>query len=217
MFKQRYLKILLLFLIGVALFFIYLNRDKISNLKDLHSLLEFIKEHGKYAGVCFILIFSLKPILLIIPSAMLSISGGVIFGPIAGFLLNMIGFFISGTLAFFISRILGKSFVDRILKGKIIDLNNNLEKNGFRVLFLLRLPPVLPYDPLSYTCGLTKIKYLDFIAASLLGVIPETLCYSFMGENILNPFSLKFIIPLAIIIIATATSGFVFSKTKKLT
>ncbi|MBU5269615.1 TVP38/TMEM64 family protein [Coprococcus sp. MSK.21.13] len=171
-----------------------------------------IKKCGKYAFICFLIIFTLKPLMMILPAAVFSVVGGTIFGAVKGFTLNMIGFFLSGTIAFLIARNLGKETVDKLLRGKCVELNNNLGKNGFKILFLLRLPPVLPYDPLSYACGLTKIKYKDFIYASLLGVVPETLCYSVMGQNIFKPNSLKFIIPLIIVGISTLLSGIFFKK-----
>ncbi|WMJ80166.1 TVP38/TMEM64 family protein [Clostridium sp. MB40-C1] len=209
--NKKLVGLIIILLVGVLIF---MNRGKLQEFKNVNSLVKYIKGYGKYALLCFIIIFSLKPILLVIPSAMLSIASGILFGPIKGFTINMIGFFISGTLAFMLSRFLGKEFVDKMLKGKALSLNQNMEKKGFKILFLLRLPPVLPYDPLSYACGLTKINYKAFIFASLLGVVPETLCYSFMGENILNPLSPKFIIPLIVIIIATLLSGIAFKKSK---
>lgn len=193
---------------------VFISRGKIHHFMNMHSLIKYVKNYGKYALVCFLIIFSLKPIMIVIPSAMMSVASGILFGPIKGFIVNMIGFFISGTLAFMLSRFLGKEFVDKVLRGKALSLNQNMEKKGFKILFLLRLPPVLPYDPLSYACGLTKINYKAFILASLLGVVPETLCYSYMGENILNPLSPKFIVPLVVIIIATLLSGFAFNKSK---
>ena len=88
----------------------------------------------------------------------------------------------------------------------------NLKERGFLILLLLRLPPILPYDPLSYACGLTDIKYTSFIAASLIGVVPETLCYSIMGESVLNPLSPSFIVPIIILVISTSISGILFKK-----
>lgn len=214
--KKLVFKLLMFFLLIALGIFLFIHRDKIDKFTSLSSLLDYVRSYGKYAAICFIIIFSLKPLMLFIPSAMLSVASGILFGPIKGFIINMIGFFISGTLAFFLSRFLGKEFVDKILKNKALNMNNNMEKKGFKILFLLRLPPVLPYDPLSYTCGLTKINYKAFIMASLLGVVPETLCYSYMGENILNPFTPKFIIPLTIIILATVLSGFAFKKSKNI-
>ncbi|MCY6958096.1 TVP38/TMEM64 family protein [Clostridium brassicae] len=211
---MRNKKLVGLIIILLVTIFIFINREKLQEFKDVNSLVKYIKGYGKYALLCFIIIFSLKPILLVIPSAMLSIASGILFGPIKGFTINMVGFFISGTLAFMVARFLGKEFVDKILKGKVLSLNQNIEKKGFKILFLLRLPPVLPYDPLSYACGLTKIDYKAFIFASLLGVVPETLCYSYMGENIFNPLCAKFIIPMTIIVIATLLSGIAFKKSK---
>ncbi|WP_125152076.1 TVP38/TMEM64 family protein [Clostridium rectalis] len=201
-------------LISIIIFIVFIVTKHGVDFKNINikSLTHFVRRSGKYAAVCFLIICGLKPIVLFIPAAMLSIVAGIIFGPVKGFILNMGGFFLAGTLAFYLSRFLGKEFVDRILKGKALKINNNLEKDGFKVLFLLRLPPVLPYDPLSYTCGLTKMKYSDFILASLLGVVPETLCYSLMGKNIINPWSPKFIIPLCFIIIATVSSTYFFKK-----
>lgn len=201
-------------LLSLILIFFFVAKKMGVNLFKINvdSLSITIKNCGKYAFICFLIIFTLKPLMMFLPAAVFSVVGGIIFGSAKGFTLNMIGFFLSGTVAFLIARNLGKEIVDKILKGKAIKLNNNLGKNGFKVLFLLRLPPVLPYDPLSYACGLTKIKYKDFIYASLLGVVPETLCYSVMGQNIFNSSSPKFIIPLTMIIISTVLSGIFFKK-----
>ncbi|RXI39520.1 TVP38/TMEM64 family protein [Clostridium tetani] len=211
---KKNILIKLIVLLSVMLISFFVAKKVGINLFDINvdSLSITIKSFGKYAFICFLIILTLKPLMMFLPAAVFSVVGGTIFGSVKGFTLNMIGFFLSGTVAFLIARNLGKKTVDKLLRGKGVKLNNNLSKNGFKVLFLLRLPPVLPYDPLSYACGLTKIKYKDFIYASLLGVVPETLCYSIMGQNIFNPNSPKFIIPFIIIIISTLVSGIFFKK-----
>ncbi|SHE66285.1 TVP38/TMEM64 family protein [Clostridium fallax] len=210
--KSVYLKLTIfvgIIVIGIIGFFILKK-----NLKEfsIDSIANFIQEKGKYAALFFVICYALKPFVVVFPSAVVSLAGGVMFGPFNGFILNMVGFFLSGTIAFWIARKLGRGFVETIVRGKMIKLDENMDKKGFKILFLLRLPPVLPYDPLSYTCGLTSIKYTDFILASLLGVVPETLCYSIIGKNILNPFSPQFILPAIFIIVATLSSGYIFKK-----
>jgi len=212
--KKNRERLLIGLFIVAFLIFVFINRNRLRQFICLGNFINYVKSYGKYAFVCFILIFSLKPLVLVLPSAMFSIAAGIVFGPVKGFMVNMIGFFLSGTLAFYLSRFLGKDFVDKILKGRALNFNNNMEKDGFKILFLLRLPPVLPYDPLSYTSGLTKITYKSFILASVLGVIPETVCYSYMGENILNPLSAKFIVPSLIVLSATLLSTLAFNKSK---
>lgn len=183
-------------------------------LKNLPELIEFLRRKNKSASCIFLASFSLKPFLLVFPSAVMSVAAGILLGPVKGFLINMLGFFISGTVAFYLSRILGKDVVDKILKDRALKQKFNLKERGFLILLLLRLPPILPYDPLSYACGLTDIKYTSFIGASLIGVVPETLCYSIMGESVLNPLSPAFIIPIIILIISTSISGILFKKAR---
>lgn len=193
----------------VAVLLLVLNWHTIRNM-NVETILMLIEEKENYSTLVYILIFIIKPFLILVPSNVLVIIGGILFGPVKGFLLNMLGFFISGTISFYISRLLGRDFVEGIVGKRFIKLDRNLEERGFKILFLLRLPPVLPYDALSYACGLTKIKYRDFIAASLLGVVPETICYSIMGKSFSNPLSPSFIIPIGIIIIATLFSRKLF-------
>ncbi|MDD6795202.1 MAG: TVP38/TMEM64 family protein [Clostridiaceae bacterium] len=196
---------MLILLALITLIIVILNWKYIKSL-SAKGIVDFIRNQGVYAELTYLLIFVLKPFLVVIPSNIIAITGGIIFGPVEGFLLSMLGFFISGTIAFYISRLLGKDFVQSIIGDKFIKLDKNIREHGFRIMFLLRLPPVLPYDPLSYTSGFTNIYYKDFILASVLGVVPETLCYSILGPNFSTPWSPKFIIPLLIIVIATIMS-----------
>lgn len=205
--------ILAIVLVGIVIYFLK-HSKVIEHIGNLNGFIYYIKSQGKYAYLVFLVIFALKPLILIIPSNILSISAGIVFGPILGTILTSIGFFVSGSLAFFIARILGQDAVNKILRGKALNLNNKLEHNGFKVLFFLRLIPVLPYDPVSYAVGLSKVKYRDFIIASVIGVVPEVVCYSIIGENAMNPLSPKFFIPLSIIVLTTITSGVILKKDK---
>lgn len=208
------LKIIIIILLIIVGLFIFSNRHMLHRLKNLPEFIGFLRSKNKSSSLIFLVTFSLKPFLLVFPSAVMSVASGILFGPVKGFLINMLGFFISGTMAFYLARILGKDTVDKILKNRAIKHNFNLKERGFLILLLLRLPPILPYDPLSYACGLTDIKYTSFITSSLIGVIPETLCYSIMGESVLNPLSSAFIVPIIILIISTSISGLLFKKAR---
>ena len=198
---------ILLTIIFVALTILILNVKYLNGKLSIVVIANFIRKNGVFSSSIYLLIFAIKPFFVIIPSNIIAVAAGKVFGAFWGFILTMIGYYISGTVAFFLSRLLGRSFVEDLIGSRFVKLDQNLEKNGFKILFLLRLPPILPYDALSYTWGLTKIKYSDFIWASVLGVAPETLCYVILGMNFNNPFSVKFILPLIIIIF-----GIIFTK-----
>ena len=205
--------IVILSLLFVSAFFIFKYWNDLTHI-NIRELKKFIISYGIFSALIFVIIYSVKPIALIIPASVLSILAGNIFGAFFAFILSIIGCFFAGSLAFFLSRILGKSFVDKVLKGKLLSLDDDIEKHGFKIMLLMRLSFVFPYDALSYAAGLTKMRYEDFILGTVLGVIPEMFAYSFIGSNIGNPFSINFILPI-LIVIFIATTAYVFSKKGK--
>lgn len=198
-----------------AIIFIVFNWRNIRGL-NIETVVEFVRTKGPYAVGIYLLIFALKPFAIVVPSNVLVICGGIVFGPFKGLLLAMAGFWISATIAFYVSRILGKDFVQGIIGDKFINLDKRIESSGFKILFFLRIIPILPYDPLSYACGFTNMRYFTFIIASVLGVLPETFCYNLMGKHVTNPLSPQFFIPLiVIIVIALFSKKFFHIKEEK--
>ncbi len=201
-------------LIIIALISIYKLRRIFPNINFKH-VKHYILSYGKFSSLVFIIIYSLKPIVFIIPASLLSIVAGNIFGSFYAFIYSMIGCFFSATVAFFIARVLGKPFVDNVVKGKIIKIDSSVEKHGFVIMLLMRLSFVFPYDALSYACGLTKVKYKDFILGSVLGIIPEMIVYSYIGKNLGRHFIIKkLIIPIVLIALIALTAYYLYNNYK---
>lgn len=203
---------ILLMLLG--LFLVYYNWGLIHNL-EIEGIVEFIRDKSYISVILYWSMYLIKPLFLIIPTNMLVLVGGGLFGPIKGFIFTMIGFAISGTIAFYLARLLGRDFVEGILKKRFSKLENMMQESGFKYLFILRLPPIIPYDPLSYACGLTNISYKDFILASLIGVMPETICYSIIGTSFKKPLSPQFIIPVVVLIIGMLGAKYIIDIGRK--
>lgn len=182
---------------------------------DFKHIKRFIKSYGKFSFLCFIIIYSLKPILFIVPTSLLTVIAGNIFGPFVGLALSMFSSFIAASIAFYLARFFGKPLVDKLIGKKTLKLDENIEKNGFIIMLLMRLSIVFPFDPLGYASGLTKIKYRDFILGTMLGILPEMTVYSFMGRNISHPFSKVFILPILFVMFLASFSYFVYKKYKK--
>lgn len=213
--QKKFIKLFLGIAIAVIISYLFIKYGR--NLRRLKfgEVRNYILSYGKFASLCFVIVYSLKPIVFIVPASLLSIAAGNIFGPYIALLLSMISCFFAGTLAFVLARYFGRGFVERMLKGKIMTLDENIEKHGFKIMLLMRLSFVFPYDALSYGGGLTKMKYKDFILGTLLGVLPEMTAYSFMGKNIAHPFSMKFILPIAIIIVMAVCSSYAYKAYNK--
>ncbi|AJA47415.1 hypothetical protein CPAST_c13160 [Clostridium pasteurianum DSM 525 = ATCC 6013] len=220
--RIKYVLIICLALIIFYMFFKFGYIFKYIDLVNLKRhisivhLKNYILSYGSFAAVIFVVIYSIKPVVLVIPTSLLSILAGNVFGPMYAFLLSMTGCFFSASLAFWLAHILGKPFVDKILRGKAFKLDSGIEKHGFLIMLLMRLSFVFPYDPLSYAAGLTKMKYTDFILGTMLGIIPEMLSYSFMGKHLNRPFSIKMLLPIAIIMAVAVTSSYIYRRYKKI-
>ena len=60
-------------------------------------------------------------------------------------------------------------------------IDRAVEREGFKIVLLLRLSPVFPFNLLNYALGLTKVRVRDYVAACV-GMIPGTLLYVYYGR-----------------------------------
>lgn len=216
--ENIYKIILLLALFAVLYLFLnYTGRIYEGDIRRIkpHEIKKILLSYGDWSIAVFIFIYSIKPVVFFVPASVLSVVSGILYGSLFGTVYSIIGAFFAATLAFYIARFLGKDVVDRILKGKVAELDNDIEKKGFKIMLLLRLAVVFPYDALSYAAGLSKMKYRDFIAGTMLGTLPEMIAYNYLGMNIKRPFRKGTIIVFLAVIGITLISFILKSKKDK--
>lgn len=211
-FIKNGLKYVLLFILVIAVLVFVFKFKRLFHDMSYRHLKRFLLSYGKFSALAFIIIYSLKAVLLVIPASLLSIVAGNIYGPLNAFIFSIIGCFFSGTLAFCLAKALGKPFVDKLLKGKVLKLDSAIEKHGFIIMLLMRLSFVFPYDVLSYAAGLTKIKYRDYILGTILGIIPEMILYSYIGKNFGLKTVHKLIIPIILMILLALAANGIYRK-----
>lgn len=206
----------------ISLIFIYIimnNRHFLKKINfkffNIKHFREYILSFGRYADFIFIILYSLKPILIFIPATLFWVVGGNVFGPFYAAIYSIIGSIFASTLAFYLARALGKPFVDKFLKGKALKLDNGIEEHGFKILLLMRLSTLFAFDPLSFAAGLTKMKYREFLLASIIGIIPEIIAFTRIGHKIGHSFSIRSLMPLLAVVIIATLASFLYKKGKK--
>jgi len=167
-------------------------RAFIKNLFDWLAI--FISSNRQLSVILLILIFVLRTLFIVLPCMPLMVLSGTLFGAWLGFIYIMISIFLSSSIAFFISKKLGKQRLKRLFGSRLDIIDQKIEKYGAKILFTIRLTMLFPLDIVNYAAGLTKIKYKDLLFGNLLGMAPECFCLCFLGENLVSPFSYKFII-----------------------
>ncbi len=121
-------------------------------------------------------------VVLALPAAPMSFLGGALFGPVVGTVVNLMAATTGAAITFFLGRGLGQDLCERLLSARLRDLDARLAANGFWVVLVLRLVPLVPFNAINYGAGLTRIRFPAYIGASAIGMIPGTAAYTYLGH-----------------------------------
>ncbi|XP_076888381.1 uncharacterized protein LOC143538793 [Bidens hawaiensis] len=124
--------------------------------------------------------------ILAVPASVLTLGGGYLFGLPMGFLADSIGAVIGATAAFLLGRTIGKTYVISKLGDypKFRAVAIAIQKSGFKIVLLLRLVPLLPFNMLNYLLSVTPISVWEYMMASWLGMMPITLALVYVGTTL---------------------------------
>ncbi|MCY1254133.1 TVP38/TMEM64 family inner membrane protein YdjZ [compost metagenome] len=143
------------------------------------------------AGTCGVAIFALGFVcatLAFVPASPFTAVAGFLFGPVWGaVLISPLGVLVAA-LAFFVGRTVARPWVQRKVsrRPRLAALDAAIGGNGLRIVFLLRLASVIPFAPLNYALGASKVCSRDYVLASWLGLLPGTILYVYLGSLMSN-------------------------------
>ena len=148
----------------------------------LGSFNDWVGQMGVAGIFIFIGVYAVATVLLA-PGAILTIGAGFAFGWWKGFLAVSAGATLGASLAFLVSRFIARDKVEAIAKGneKFRNIDNAIGKQGAKLVFLLRLSPVIPFNLSNYFYGLTGVKFWPYVLASWIGMMPGTFLYVYIG------------------------------------
>ncbi|HJN91657.1 MAG TPA: VTT domain-containing protein, partial [Dehalococcoidia bacterium] len=152
---------------------------------DYEDFERWIDDLGAWGPIIYIVFFALSMVVAPIPTGPAPVAAAAAFGGVLGFFYTLIAGIIGATLCFWIARAWGRPLLRRFLPGKVVDEIDRLTSYlGLRVLFIMRLFPLLGVDAVSYAAGLTPIRFLPYLAVSIVGTIPVLILTSAIGEGI---------------------------------
>ncbi len=162
-----------------------------------------VQSVGPLAPFLYLLIYSIAPVFSV-PGWIISVAGGLAFGALWGTVLTVVGATLGATAAFFSARYLGRDFVARVIKGKfqaLATIDDRAAAHGFQAIFFLRLIPLIPFNILNYVAGLSKVGARDYILGTLLGIIPGTFAYVYLGSALTRIYSWQFAAAVGLLIL----------------
>jgi uncharacterized membrane protein YdjX (TVP38/TMEM64 family) len=137
---------------------------------------------GVWGPVVFILGYAVAAVAFI-PGSLLTLAAGALFGLVRGTLYTLIGATLGASAAFLIARYVARGAVEKRIAGnaRFAAIDKAVGREGFKIVALLRLSPVFPFNLLNYSLGLTRVPFLHYLAASI-AMLPGTLLYVYYGK-----------------------------------
>ncbi|HUE97335.1 MAG TPA: TVP38/TMEM64 family protein [Longimicrobiaceae bacterium] len=141
-----------------------------------------IADRGAWGVAAFILGYAVATVAAI-PGSILTLAAGAIFGIAEGTAYVFVGAVLGSSAAFLIARYLARPLVERKVASdpRFVRIDRTVGQHGWKIVGLLRLSPLLPYNLLNYALGLTAVAFRDYLIGAI-GMLPGTLLYVYSGR-----------------------------------
>jgi uncharacterized membrane protein YdjX (TVP38/TMEM64 family) len=142
---------------------------------------------GSWWGVfAYVLVYLARPIVLF-PASILTIVGGILFGPVLGVLVVVLAANASAMIAYGVGRLLGRPLAGDSSDSADASIarrwSNRMRTHSFETVLVMRLL-FLPYDLVNYLAGLLRLRWMPFLLATALGSLPGTVSFVLLGASL---------------------------------
>lgn len=149
--------------------------------------IEGLRTYARDAGVVGYLVFgAVYALACLVPSPAPTILTGVAgatFGVVRGTIVVVIGATIGAAIAFALARTAMRSRIEQRVhrSPRFAALDRAIARGGAKIVFLTRLSPIFPFTWINYAYGVTRVRAVAYIVATLLGIIPGTVAFVYIG------------------------------------
>lgn len=120
----------------------------------------------------------------LVPGSILTLAAGFLYGPYWAMLMVLISSVLGATIAFVLARGWLRPWVVRKFSKypSYVRLERRIAEEGWKVVFLLRLSPLMPFSVMNYILGLSTVSLRGYVLASIFGMLPGILLYTYIGS-----------------------------------
>ena len=158
------------------------------SLDSLSRLAEYFRSLGIWAPFISIGLMIAQGIIAPLPSFVITAANGLAFGIPLGIVISWTGGMAAAIVMFILARMFGASYVEKITKKSdlLSKANRYSGENGFFLILIARIIPIVSFDIISLIAGLSTIKFRSFILATGIGQLPGTILYTIVGHDLAN-------------------------------
>ena len=174
-----------LVLVALALAIVVIFQFKLlSPVQDVFkAALHWLEGLGAWAPAAFVLLY-IASCVACLPASFLTVGAGVAFGVVTGSILVSIGATLGASAAFLVGRHLARDWVRRKIghRPAFVAIDKAVAEEGWKIIFLTRLAPVVPFFLLNYAYGLTRVPLRHYVLATWIGILPGSTLFVYIGS-----------------------------------
>lgn len=140
------------------------------------------QSHRAAASTLFVAVYVLAAV-LVVPGSILTLAAGYLFGLPLGVALTSAGSVLGAAAAFIVGRFLARDWVAQRVTAspRFGALDAAMRHDGFPIVLLARLSPLIPYNLLNYGLSVTAVRFRDYLLATI-GMLPAVVLYVYTGS-----------------------------------
>lgn len=161
---------------------------EVISLETLHThrgaLVAWVDAHSFLSIVAYVLVYICVVAFSVPGAVFLTLSGGFLFGALAGTVATSIGATAGATVVYlFAQTLFGKSTVDR-LKTQYPTLIEGIRNDAWSYLLVLRFVPIFPFFLVNLVAALVGVRLSTYVLTTLIGILPGTAVFSLAGAGL---------------------------------
>lgn len=150
------------------------------------TLKEIVQSFGLWGPLLLVVLHVLHSVFFLVPTTVLTLIGGSLYGPFYGVLLNIIGENLAASASFGIGRLYGRRFVRSHERGWMKKYDEIMRQEGFLTILFMR-SLYFPFDIVNYGSGMTAILYRQYAFGTFLGLLAPIVTVTTLGDAFTNP------------------------------
>ena len=147
------------------------------------DLFHWLREAGSAGVLVYVAVFALAAVCFV-PGSILTVGAGVAYGLVWGTVIASLAGSAAATAAFVVARTFARERVARWVAGdpRVEALDAAIGDHGLKLVILVRLSPLIPFNLLNYALGVTRVRLRDYALGTFIGLLPVTLLYVYLGS-----------------------------------
>jgi len=151
-------------------------------MQSVKAFSDWVLTLGAFGVVVFVVAYAVATVLFL-PGWIFTVAAGFVYGVVGGTAVALTGAILGSSAAFLCGRYLVREHVATATEGneKFAAIDRAIGEQGWKIVGLLRLSPIVPFNVSNYFYGITAVPFWPYVIASAVGMLPGTLLYAYLG------------------------------------